>query len=85
MKKKCLSIALAVYNEENFLRACLESIRGIADEINIVDGGSTDKSVDIALSIGQSASGRLKFISCLRNIPVLAKITAKVTTDSAKR
>lgn len=45
-----LSVALAVYNEENFLEACLKSVQKIADEINIVDGGSTDKTVEIAKS-----------------------------------
>lgn len=48
MKK--LSVALATYNEENTLAECLESIKEIADEIIIVDGGSTDKTVEIAKS-----------------------------------
>ncbi len=46
MKK--LSIALAVYNEEKYLERCLSSIVDIADEIVIVDGGSTDGTLDIA-------------------------------------
>ena len=46
MKK--LSVVLAVYNEENNLKVCLESIRDIAWEIVIVDGGSTDKTLEIA-------------------------------------
>lgn len=48
MKTIRLSIALAVYNEENFLESCLKSVQEIADEINIVDGGSSDKTVEIA-------------------------------------
>jgi (heptosyl)LPS beta-1,4-glucosyltransferase len=43
-----LSVVLAVYNEEKNLGACLESVQGIADEIVIVDGTSTDKTVEIA-------------------------------------
>ncbi|PIU03828.1 hypothetical protein COT44_00925 [Candidatus Shapirobacteria bacterium CG08_land_8_20_14_0_20_39_18] len=50
MKKNTLSVALAVYNEEKFLEICLKSVQEIADEINIVDGGSTDKTVEIAKS-----------------------------------
>lgn len=46
MKK--ISVALAVYNEEDNLRECLESIKDLASEIVIVDGGSTDKTIDIA-------------------------------------
>ena len=47
-----LSIALAVYNEESTLGECLESIRSIADEIVIVDGSSTDKTVEVATKYG---------------------------------
>lgn len=50
MKK--LSVALAVYNEENNLKTCLESVKKIADEIIIVDGGSKDKTLDIAKQFG---------------------------------
>jgi glycosyltransferase involved in cell wall biosynthesis len=47
-----LSVVLAVYNEEMNLRACLDSIKDIADEIVIVDGTSTDKTVQIARDFG---------------------------------
>lgn len=47
-----LSVALAVYNEESNLGECLESIKSIASEIVIVDGGSSDKTVEIAGSYG---------------------------------
>jgi glycosyltransferase involved in cell wall biosynthesis len=43
-----ISVILATYNEENNLRACLESIKSLASEIVIVDGSSTDKTVAIA-------------------------------------
>lgn len=47
-----LSVALAVFNEEQNIKACLESVRGIADEIIVVDGGSADKTVEISKSYG---------------------------------
>lgn len=43
-----LSVALATYNEEENIGRNLEAIKGIADEIIIVDGSSKDRTVDIA-------------------------------------
>lgn len=43
-----ISVALAVFNEEQALERCLQSVKKIADEIVVVDGGSTDASVEIA-------------------------------------
>lgn len=39
-------------NEADFLTQCLESVRILADEIVIVDTGSTDRTVDIARENG---------------------------------
>jgi glycosyltransferase involved in cell wall biosynthesis len=47
-----LSVVLATFNEEKNLGACLESIRGLANEIIVVDGESTDKTVGIANKYG---------------------------------
>lgn len=47
-----LSIALAVYNEGENLGPCLESVKSLASEIVVVDGESSDKTVDIAESFG---------------------------------
>lgn len=43
-----LSIAVATFNEEKNIERCLASVRDIADEIVIVDGTSTDRTVEIA-------------------------------------
>ncbi len=43
-----LSVVLAVFNEEQKLEECLNSIADIAGEIVIVDGGSSDKTIEIA-------------------------------------
>lgn len=43
-----LSVCMIVRNEENVLSRCLSSIRDIADEIVIVDTGSTDGTKEIA-------------------------------------
>lgn len=43
-----LSVAIATFNEEENIGKCLESISTIADEIIIVDGSSTDSTVEAA-------------------------------------
>lgn len=47
-----LSVVLATFNEENNLPDCLSSVKGLADEIVIVDGTSKDNTVQIAKSFG---------------------------------
>lgn len=47
-----LSAIVITRNEERDLPACLESLRGVADEIVLVDSGSTDRTRDIAASFG---------------------------------
>ncbi len=47
-----LSLCMIVRNEERFLDGCLESVRGIADEIIVVDTGSTDATQEIARRYG---------------------------------
>ena len=51
MKQK-LSVVLAVFNEQENLGKCLDSVKDLADEIIIVDGGSSDRTVEIAKSYG---------------------------------
>lgn len=43
-----LSVCLIVKNEEKVLRRCLNCVKKIADEIIVVDTGSTDKTIAIA-------------------------------------
>lgn len=52
MKKQTLSVVLATFNEEKNLSDCLESVKGLADEVVIVDGSSTDSTVGIAKKFG---------------------------------
>lgn len=47
-----ISVVLATFNEEKNLKDCLESVKGLADEIIVVDGGSTDKTIEIAKKYG---------------------------------
>ena len=47
-KPKSLSVILIVKNEADRMETCLHTVYPIADEIIILDSGSTDQSVDIA-------------------------------------
>ncbi|MEK7550229.1 MAG: glycosyltransferase family 2 protein [Patescibacteria group bacterium] len=47
-----LSVVLATRNEEENVGRCLGSVKGIADEIIVVDEYSTDKTREIAKSLG---------------------------------
>lgn len=47
-----LSLSMIVKNEEKFLPDCLESVKGLVDEIVIVDTGSTDTTKEIAARYG---------------------------------
>src|SRR3974390_1612326 len=47
-----LTINLIVRNEEQTLGRCLDSVRGLAEEIVVVDTGSTDRTREIAAARG---------------------------------
>ncbi|MDE6860507.1 MAG: glycosyltransferase family 2 protein [Duncaniella sp.] len=47
-----ISATILAYNEEKRMGACLESLRGVADEIIVVDSYSTDRTVDICRKYG---------------------------------
>ncbi len=47
-----ISLVVITFNEAHNIRRCLESVRGIADEILVVDSVSTDQTTAIAESLG---------------------------------
>jgi glycosyltransferase involved in cell wall biosynthesis len=47
-----ISIVLATYNEEKNIGKCLQAVKDFADEIIIMDGSSTDQTVQIAKKFG---------------------------------
>jgi len=51
MKKASISAVIITKNEERNIKRCLESLKWV-DEIVVVDGFSTDRTVDIAKSYG---------------------------------
>ncbi len=47
-----ISVLILAKNEEKFIGACLESVLNFADEIIVIDDDSTDKTAQIASSLG---------------------------------
>jgi len=47
-KSYFLSVIIVAMNEEDRITLCLESVSSIADEIIVLDSGSTDRTVEIA-------------------------------------
>lgn len=47
-----ISLCMIVKNEEENLPKCLDSLKGIVDEMIVVDTGSTDKTREVAASYG---------------------------------
>ncbi len=52
MNKANVSVVLATFNEEKNLEACLASVKDITSDIVVVDGSSTDRTVEIAKKFG---------------------------------
>lgn len=74
--KNNISVVLATYNEENNLRDCLESVKEIADEIIIVDGSSTDRTVEIANSFNAKV--------IVKDNPPIFHINKQIALEKAK-
>ena len=47
-----LSVVIITKNEEENIGRCIESVKEISDDIVVVDSGSTDRTVEIAKSLG---------------------------------
>lgn len=50
--REALSVIIITLNEAHDIAACLESVRGLADEVIVVDSGSTDATVQICERAG---------------------------------
>lgn len=47
-----ISVVLATHNEEKNLKKCLDAVKSFADEIIVMDGESTDDTVELAKKLG---------------------------------
>lgn len=55
-----ISIAIICKNEERIIEKCLNQAKKLADEIIVVDSGSTDKTPEIVQEIAKNFN--LKFV-----------------------
>ncbi len=53
-----ISLAVITYNEEKYIKECIESAKDIAEDIVVVDSFSTDKTVEIARALGARVAQR---------------------------
>jgi len=56
-----ISLCMITKNEEKYLEQCLSSVKDIADEMVIVDTGSTDKTKEICKKFQSKSNNVLKF------------------------
>jgi len=52
MEKVLISVVIITKNEEKRIAYCINSVKNWADEIIVVDDESTDRTVEIAKSLG---------------------------------
>ncbi len=71
-----ISACIATFNEENNIERCLSSIKNLVDEIIIVDGGSTDRTVEIVK--------KFKVVLIKTNNPLIFHINKNKAIDEAK-
>jgi len=53
-----LSVLIPTLNEEHNIKGCIESVQNLADEIVVLDSGSTDRTVELAQTIGAKVKER---------------------------
>ena len=52
IQEKKLTLCVITKNDEAFLPDCLNSMKGTADELVVVDLGSSDRTVQLAKQVG---------------------------------
>jgi glycosyltransferase involved in cell wall biosynthesis len=83
-----LSVIILTYNEEIHIRRCIENIRSIAKDVFIVDSFSTDRTVDIAESLGAKVyqnkwenNYAKQFNWALENLPIQTQWVLRLDAD----
>lgn len=72
--KKGLTVAIATHNEAANIERCLASVYDIADEIIIVDGKSTDGTVEVAKKNDPEGKIRISLTENLENFHIMKQM-----------
>jgi len=56
-----LTVLIITKNEENNLRKCVESFRGIAKRFVVIDSYSTDRTKELCVTLNKELNGKLDF------------------------
>lgn len=82
-----ISVIILTFNEEQHIARCIESVRPFAHEIFIVDSHSTDRTVEIAQSLGAQVFSNpwvnhaTQFNWALDNLPVSGDWVMRLDAD----
>lgn len=88
-----LSVVIITKNEENNIGRCIAGVREIADEMIVVDSGSSDRTVEIARGLGAKVShqdwlgfaGQKNFAASLATMEYLLMLDADEEVSDALR
>jgi glycosyltransferase involved in cell wall biosynthesis len=82
-----LAVVVLTYNEERNLAACLDSVAGLAQELFVVDSGSTDETIPIAQRYGATVvkhpyeTHARQWLWVLANVPVASEWILALDAD----
>lgn len=87
LNRPLLAVVILTYNEAIHIRRCIESVKSVADEIVVVDSGSTDGTQEIAKSLGAKVykhpwvNYAIQFNWALDHVPIEAKWIMRLDAD----
>jgi glycosyltransferase involved in cell wall biosynthesis len=87
MERSGLSVIILTYNEERHIERCITSVAGVADGIFVVDSDSTDRTREIAESLGARVyrnpwvNHATQFNWALANLPVRTTWVLRLDAD----
>jgi glycosyltransferase involved in cell wall biosynthesis len=83
-----ISVVILTYNEEIHIQRCIENVRGFASEIFLVDSFSSDRTIEIAESLGAKVfqnkweNNHARQLNwALENLPIRTKWVFRLDAD----